>query len=139
MQGCTPKAAGAQEDTRVASLQKLLQSKLTAAEAEDFEAGDLELLVEKGFYMEWQLQQATKDKLQKLPGKAVKILLIDALLRAFNPAALQQGMMPPAAYMASVSSAAFLLQSAFLGFCFSPQAPAILGGPEIWPLFGICF
>ena len=105
-------AAEAEVEAQVASLQLLLGSKLPAEDAVEFGASDLRLLVRKGYHTERRLRQATANRLQGPPGDAVQPFLIDVLLTAFNPAALQQGSTTSAKHTASLSIAAFLLQFA---------------------------
>ena len=99
-------------EDQVASLKRLLDSRLPAEDALEFGASDLRLLVRKGYHTERRLRQATVEKLQGPPGEAVQPFLIDILLKAFNPAAQQQGSSTSAKHTASVCTAPFLLQFA---------------------------
>ena len=76
----------------VRKLRQLLQSELQEEIMRRFKTAGLRLLVEKSFVAKSKLQKATKAHLQGPPGKAIELLLIDALLRTFSPAAKQQRM-----------------------------------------------
>ena len=81
----------AEVNAQVASLKQLLDSKLPAEDAVEFGASDLRLLVRKGYHTERRLRQATANRLQGPLGDAVQPFLVDILLTAFNPSALQPG------------------------------------------------
>ena len=76
---------------KASQLRQLLESKLQQEDSADFEDPDLDLLVHKGFVTERQLGRATREHLRAGPGEEVKPLLIETLLEAFHPGALQPG------------------------------------------------
>ena len=78
------------EAQELSQLKQLLQQKFQE-NAGQFKDADLQLLVEKGFADEASLKQARPEHLRGSPGKAVKPMLIEALLREFNPAPSQTG------------------------------------------------
>lgn len=67
----------------------LLKSRLSATEFQRFTPQDIENLVGKRFLDEAAFAEATKEVLQDLPGDPLPGLLINSILKAFNPSALQ--------------------------------------------------
>ena len=67
----------------------LLKSRLSPTEFQRFTPHDIENLIGKRFLDEAAFAEATKEVLQDLPGEPLPGLLINSILKAFNPLALR--------------------------------------------------
>ena len=79
-------SSGVSMASRVAAL---LKSRLSATAFQRFTPQDIESLVGKRFLDEAAFAEATKEVLQDLPGEPLPGLLINSILKAFNPSALR--------------------------------------------------